>query len=158
MARFSRVIVVATVVAALATACSSSAKPKTDNGRPLSKAEYIKESDAICGQYRDRIGSVVSAAGGGLSVTEAKDIYNKKLIPLFEAELQELRALRPPKADATLLNNALLAMSSAINTIQGRVGGAHSIADLNSINPTGIPRWKSAVAKYGMHVCGSLQK
>jgi hypothetical protein len=158
MGRFSRVIVVTAVVASLAAACSSSAKPKTDNGKPLSKAEYIRQSDAICSSYRDRIGAVVGAAGGGLSVTEAKDIYNTKLIPLFEAELHELRLLRPPKADAALLNNALLAMSSAINTIQGRVGGAHSIADLNAINPTGIARWKTAAAKYGMHACGTLQK
>ena len=158
MGRFSRVIVVTVVIASFLAACSSSAKPKSDSGKPLSKADYIKRSDSICGSYRDRIDSVVGAVGGGLSVSEAKKTFNEKLIPLFLAELAELRALRPPKADAALLDTALLGMSSGINTIQGRVGGANAIAELNAINPKGIARWKFAVGKYGMHICGSVKK
>jgi hypothetical protein len=158
MGRFSRVVVVMGVTVSLLAACSSSAKPKVDSGKPLSKAEYIKRSDAICSSYADRIGAIVGAAGTSLSISEAKDLYNKKLIPTFKSELDELLLLKPPPADKALLKRALLAFSSAIATIQGRVGGAHSISDLNSIQPTGIPRWKIAVGKYGMHVCGSLQK
>jgi len=158
MRRFSRVIVVTGVVAALLGACGSSSKPKVDSGKPLSKAEYIKQSDAICSRYRDRIRAVVASAGSGLSVSQAKKVFTDTLIPLFVSELEELRALRPPPADAVVLVNALHGMASGINTIAGRVGGAKSIADLNSINPKGIGRWKYAVGKYGMHVCGTAQK
>ena len=158
MGRFSRVIVVAGVVAALLGACSSSSKPAPVSDKPLSKAEYIKQSDAICSSYRDRIHAVVASAGGGLSLSQAKKVFNDTLIPLFVNELNELRALRPPPKDVVVLSNALHGMASGINTIAGRVGGAKSIADLNSINPKGIGRWKYAVGKYGMHVCGNAQK
>ena len=47
MGRFSRVIVVTGIIASLLGACGSSAKPKSDSGKPLSKAEYIKQSDSI---------------------------------------------------------------------------------------------------------------
>ena len=85
-------------------------------------------------------------------------MFNEKLIPLFRGELAELRALKPPTADVVLIRKALLGMSSGINTIEGKVGGAESIVDLNAINPKGIARWKYAVGKYGMHVCGSVKK
>jgi hypothetical protein len=158
MGRFSRVIVVTAIIAALLAACGSSAKPKSDNGKPLSKAEYIQRSDSICSSYNSRINSVVGAAGPGLTVSAYKDIFNEKLIPLFRSEHAELRALVPPKADAALIDKALLGMASGINTIEGRVGGAETIADLRAINPKGIARWKYAVGNYGMHVCGSAQK
>jgi hypothetical protein len=139
-------------------ACSSSSKPKTDSTKPLSKTEYIKQSDSICRSYSDRINSVVSASGNALTVPDAKKTFNDKLIPLFRTELAELRALRPPKKDAAVLDLALIAMSSGINTIIVQVRAADSIAKLDAIAPKGIARWKAAVGKYGMHVCGPVQK
>jgi hypothetical protein len=158
MSRFSRVMAAGLVVAALLAACSSSAKPKTVSNQPLSKAEYIKQSDAICSRYDDRIHSVVSHAGAGISFEDLKKTFNEQLIPLFRNELAELRSLKPPKADADRMDKALTAMSSGINTIIGLVGGAKTVADLAAISPTGIPRWKNEVGSYGMHVCGSAQK
>jgi hypothetical protein len=155
MVRFSRAIVMVSVAAALLGACSSSSKPQIDTSKTLTKAEYIKASDDICATYRDRIDAVVAGAGNGLTLSEAKDTFNKKLIPLFQAEHAELIALKPPTKDANNLKNALLSMNGGINTIIGRVGGAASIADLNAIHPRGTAVWKITVGNYGMHVCGS---
>jgi hypothetical protein len=155
MGRFSRAIVAIVVFALLAVACSSSAKSHVDVNKVLTKAEYIKESDTICANYRDRINGIVGSAGSGLSLSAAKAVFTQRLIPLFEAEHEELIRLRAPKADAKKLAGALVAMSSGINTIVGRVNGATSITDLNAINPKGIGRWKYVVGNYGMHICGS---
>ena len=153
MGRFSRVVVAAGLIVMLAAACGSSSKPKT-TGKPLSKAEYIKQSDSICRTYNERINSVVGSAGSGLTLEDAKKIFTDKLIPLFRSEHDELSALRPPKADAAVLEHALLRLSSGINTIVGRVGGAESIEQLNAIKPTGLGDWRVAAGKYGMTVCG----
>jgi hypothetical protein len=155
MGRFSRAIVAIVVFALLLVACSSSAKSHVDLNKVLTKAEYIKESDRICANYRDRIDGVVGSAGSGISISAAKAVFTQRLIPLFEAEHKELLRLKAPKADAKKLADALTAMSSGINTIIGRVAGATTISDLNAINPKGIGRWKYVVGNYGMHVCGS---
>lgn len=154
MVRFSRAIVAIGVAAALLVACSSS-KHNLDTSKTLTKADYITASDDICKSYVDRITGVVSSAGAGLKLSESKDTFTKKLIPLFQAEHTELIALKPPKKDAANLTAALVAMNSGINTIIGRVGSAGSIADLNAINPRGLAVWKTQVGNYGMHVCGS---
>jgi len=155
MGRFSRAILAIGVAAALLVACSSS--KSIDTSKVLTKAEYIKASDDICDTYRNRINGVVSSAGNGLTVSQAKDTFTKKLIPLFQAEHNELLALKPPKQDAAKLSAALIEMNSGINTIIGRVGAAGSIADLNAIDPRGIAAWKIDVGNYGMHICGSKQ-
>jgi hypothetical protein len=153
MSRFSRAIVVIAVVAFLPAACSSSSKPKVDSNKPLTKAEYIKRADAICRSHNSRISSVVNRAGSDLTLAEAKATWNEKLIPLFREEFTELRSLRAPKADATLLDQATLALSSGINTVAGLVGSAKSKADLDAMKPTGFGRWAQAATAYGMHDC-----
>ena len=154
MGRFSRVVVAAGLIVMLAAACGSSSKPKTDSTKPLSKAEYIKQSDSICRTYNERINSVVGSAGSGLTLEDAKKIFTDKLIPLFRSEHDELSALRPPKKDEAYFEAALLRLSSGINTIVGRVDGAESIEQLNAIKPTGLGDWRVAAGKYGMTVCG----
>ncbi len=152
MVKFSRAVIATGLIVSLAAACSSSSK--TDSTKPLSKAEYIKQSDSICRTYNERINSVVGSAGSGLTLEDAKKIFTDKLIPLFRSEHAELSALRPPKADAAVLDQALVRLSSGINTIVGRVGGAESIEQLNAIKPTGLGDWRVAAGKYGMSVCG----
>jgi hypothetical protein len=152
MVKFSRVVIATGLIVSLAAACSSSSKPKTD--KPLSKAEYIKQSDSICRTYGERINSVVGSAGSGLTLGESKKIFTDKLIPLFRSEHAELDALPPPKKDAAVLDHALIRMSSGINTIVGLVDGAESIEQLNAIKPTGIGDWRLAAGRYGMTVCG----
>jgi hypothetical protein len=155
MGRFSRAVVAIGVAAVLLAACGSSSKG-IDTSKTLTKADYIKASDDICSTYQHRYDGIVSAAGAGLSVAQAKDTFTQKLIPLFQAEHRELLALKPPKKDAARLKAALVEMNSGINTIIGRVGGAASIADLNAIDPRGLAAWKIDVGKYGIHGCGTV--
>jgi hypothetical protein len=120
----------------------------------LTKAQYIKAADRICDSYGKRITSIVNAAGSSMTLERARKTFQEKLIPLFRGQLAELRQLKPPRADfPKLYTDFLLALSSGINTIDGRVAGAKSLSDLNAINPTGLERAKRAAAAYGMKVC-----
>jgi hypothetical protein len=151
---FSRAIV-AIGVAGLLVACGGSdSEPAIDRTKVLTKAEYIKVSDDICLEYRGRINGIISSAGNDLSLQEAKDTWNNKLIPLFEAEHKELSDLKPPPADVAEMEAALRAMKSAINTIIGRVQSASSKAALDAMSPRGLRTWKLAAGNYGMSVCG----
>jgi len=154
MGRFSRAVVALGVFAVVLAACGSSSK-SVDTSKPLTKADYIKAYDNICATYRNRIDGVVGSAGSGLTVSEAKDTFNTKLIPLFQGERQALLALKPPPKDAAKMRGALTELNSGINTIIGRVGSAATIAELNAIDPRGIAAWKIDIGKYGIHGCGS---
>ena len=158
MGRFSRAFVAVGVAAALLVSCSSSGKGRVDSNVPLTKAEYIKESDAVCNTYRNKINSVVSSSGTNLSLAAAKAVLTQRLIPLFQEEHKQLVRLRAPKADAARLAGALLAMNGGINTIIGRVNSATSTQELDALNPRGIRAWKTEVGNYGMHICGSKPK
>lgn len=155
MFRFSRAVVAIAVAIAFLAACSSSDKPRVASNKRLTKAAYIKASDAICDRYSEQINGVVRSAGSGLTLAEAKDTFTSRLIPLFQAEYKELVLLRAPEADAFILRASLTAMNSGISTIIGRVDSATSIADLNAIKPTGLTAWKQEAKKYGMQKCGT---
>jgi hypothetical protein len=154
MGRFSRAVVAIGVAAVFLAACGSSSK-SIDTSKTLTKADYIKAYEDICSSYKDRFDGIVSSAGGGLTVAQTKDIFNTKLIPLFQAERKDLLALKPPKKDAARMKQALVEMNSGINTIIGRVGGASSIAELSAIDPRGLAAWKIDIGKYGIGVCGA---
>jgi hypothetical protein len=155
MGRCSRAIVAAGVVGVLLVGCSSSSKPKVDTNKVLTKLEYIQAANDICKTYRERINGVVSSEGTGLSLSDAKDVLTKQLIPLFQEEHTALIALKPPAADAANLKAALVAMNSGINTIIGRVGSATSTDELDTINPQGLSAWKGEFGTYGALECGS---
>jgi hypothetical protein len=153
MGRIARLIVAGCVVASLLGACSSTSSGKGTRNKILSKSEYIDQADAICKSYGSRIDGVVSHAGNGLTLEQAQQIWNEKLIPLFRGQLADLRRLRPPRADQARIDKFLLDMSQAINTFAAKVSTANSVSEINAIHPTGLARFKKAAVAYGMKVC-----
>ena len=153
MGGISRLIVAVCVVAVLVGACSSNGAGKVTANKVLSKSEYIAHADAICRSYRGRLNGVVGGAGSGLTVEQARKIFNEKLIPLFRSQLAALRTLRPPRADQARTDQFLTDMAQAINTIVVQVIAAKSMAELNAIHPSGLARFKKAAEAYGMKIC-----
>ena len=155
MRRISRLIVTGCLVASLLGACSSNGSTgKVTGNKVLSKSDYIAHADAVCRSYGGRIDSIISGAGSGLTVDQQKQIFRDKLIPLFREQLAALSNLRPPKADKARIDEFLINMSQAINTIVAGVNAAKSVDDLRAIKPSGLARFKQEAAAYGMKVCG----
>src|SRR5207244_3840053 len=150
MRRIARLIVTGCVVASLLGGCSSSG---STGNKVLSKSEYIAQADAICRSYAGKIDSIVSGARSGLTVDQQKQIFNDKLIPLHRGQLAALRALRPPKADQARIDEFVINMSQAINTIVAGVNAAKSVDDLRAIKPSGLAKFKKEAAAYGMKYC-----
>jgi hypothetical protein len=154
MGRTPRLIVAGCVIASLLGACGSDGSAKPDPNKILTKSQYIERADAICKSYGERIRGVYNSAGGGLNFVQSKKILSDKLIPLFRAELLDLIALKPPKADKVRLNDKfLLNLSQGINTVIARVGAAKTMRDLDAINPPGLQRAKQAALAYGIKQC-----
>jgi hypothetical protein len=97
-------------VAALAVfaACMLAAGCGTDEGgdgageaQRLTKEEYVEEADAICKEANDRIAALPEPQS-----TDQLAELGQQVIDIGQAELDRLRALRPPAADEATINGA----------------------------------------------------
>lgn len=131
------------------------------SAEPLTKAEYIAQSDAICQRYRERGNELSSQAkdlAGQENAHKAADILSQAS-DLVTAEVQELQALQPPARDAQVLREMLSSISSSASH-EGDLANA-----INDLDAEGVRRTQALVAEdvlkargiaqgYGLKVCG----
>ncbi|CAN5542062.1 hypothetical protein BH20ACT19_BH20ACT19_12990 [soil metagenome] len=112
----------ATVIALLATGAGAGCGG--DEEEPLSKAEYIKQGDAICEKFGDMIDKEAEEAFADLGPDEepseeqlttfVEDIAK----PNVEDQLSELRDLPAPEADEDELNGVYDDVETALAKIE----------------------------------------
>src|SRR3954468_5971053 len=101
MRRITSLSMVMALAVALA-ACGSSGGSKA-----LSKDEFVKQADAICKAGEAKIAKVTAGLTKSPSLAQIKTAYVDDLVPLFQDEVDELRALAPPAADKDEINQML---------------------------------------------------
>jgi hypothetical protein len=122
----------------------------------LSHSDYVKRADAICAAYADATKPILRPH----SYTEIV-AYVKKTLPLYEAALRKLEALRPPSRDAAAVRRWLAADRRGAKAVRSlgdaaerrnfpAVTGAASDAELAGTDS------RRAAAALGMHVCAQL--
>jgi hypothetical protein len=79
------------VVALLAAGCGGDKRP--------TKAEYIRQADAICTKGNAELQTAAKPFGDDPSEKQIKDFGLQIFIPNLEGQVAELRALKPPKGD-----------------------------------------------------------
>src|SRR5436190_9985655 len=153
---------VTTLVAALAVAgCGGSdggdkTVATTTSTGPLTKAEFIAAADKACKTATDKIevaAAKLRAAAkktGTLPVSQVSKFLTQTSLPAYDAMLDELRALAPPKRDEKTIDGLIAAIAGAIDTTKAdpvkysKNAAADPFTDAN----------KRAL-DYGMKVCGS---
>ena len=80
-------------LALLASACGGSSY------KGLSKADFIKQADAICTKYNTLATAATKDLNQNSSQAELIAAIRTKLVPLFAQQQTELRKLKPPKED-----------------------------------------------------------
>jgi hypothetical protein len=125
-------------------------------GAPLTKAQFIADADKICGATSVKIASAATKLRasanktGTLPVRQVASFLTKTSLPAYDAMLDDLRALTPPKGDEKAIDGFIAALAGAIDTTKAdpvkysKNGSADPFDDAN----------KRAI-DYGMKVCGS---
>jgi hypothetical protein len=137
---------VAAAVVMLLAACGSSGKPKSS-----AKTDFIAQADAICSSYND----LASKATNNLKHPNQRQMITaiqKRLVPLFQRQDDELAQLHPPAADRATVSQFIADLKAATNDV-----AVHPEAFVAAHGATPLAR-KAAdeAAAYGFAVCARI--
>ena len=158
------------LIPVLAAGCGGGSKETTtqvataDDGQTPSKADYIGLADAICRNHQSRREDLESQAGElGPLTSKAKARQVASLLRQESAnrrdEVQELRDLQPPPADAAKVD-AVLSLLSAETAVLDKWANAYDDLDDVAIRRLqirlGLTAGKATerARAYGFEVCG----
>jgi maltose-binding protein MalE len=150
--RFIAVLVGVLALAALVAGCGSSSGDSTTAS--LSKAEFIKQGDAICQKGNKEIETGFEAfmkengIKGEPSKAQGVEISETVLIPSIETQSEELRALGAPSGEEGEISAMLDALDEGVEEAE-----EDPEALLASESDPFGPANKMA-SEYGLKVCG----
>ena len=135
------------IAALVLSACGSSYKG-------LSKPEFVKQASAICTKGAAKANTIGNSVGNNPTIQQVKDAYSGKLIPAFQDEVTQLRALKPPKADRAAISKMLDDLSTGFDQAATSIKGLKSLQDLSSLpEPAGLKAANKEAKAYGLGKC-----
>ena len=155
MRRHATLVVVATLLVACGGDDNSTSQPPPQGEPRLSKQEFIRQADELCSEYRRKTPDTSQVD----EFPELKKTVDD-LVALSEETLQKFEGLRPPTADAQVIDSyvdtqrrqiRLLRDVSAAAVERDQAQVDRLVADLRTI----AGESKSIARDYGFKVCGS---
>lgn len=155
--RLSFVLLVgAMAIALVAAGCGSSDDNSSESTASLTKAEFIKEGNAICTKGNTKLNSEFEAFGEEHNLSENKtpskaareEASEEVLIPAITTQVEELRALGAPEGDEGEVDEILTGAEEAIEE------GEEDPASLLGNEPGGFTEVNKLAREYGLTVCG----
>jgi protein-tyrosine-phosphatase len=150
-------LIAVAAVCVLAAACGSddNGSGATAESQRLTKEEYIAQADAICQEADAKIDAVPEPQS-----TEELAEYGEQVVEVGQEQLDRLRALRPPQADETTINEAydLIEQQLAIaNDLvdAAREGELEQVQELLAQGEQLNDQADQIAADYGLTECGS---
>lgn len=161
--RLTALLIVALAIAAAVSGCggggNDSGGGSGDDGdataSSISKAEFIKEADAICTQGGKRtqadfvafLNEKAIPEGGEPTTEQWEEMGTKIIVPALEEQAEEVRQLGFPAGDEDQIEAFLGGVDEAIEKIEGNPKLAKSADKL-------LTDAHQAIAGYGFKVCG----
>jgi hypothetical protein len=155
--RLSLVLVVgAMAIGLVAAGCGSSDDSSSDSAASLTKAEFIKEGNAICTKGNAEIESGYESFSKENDLSETKapseavqeEAAEEILIPAITTQLEELRALGTPEGDEGEVDEILTGAEEAVEE------GEEDPATLIGSDAGGFTEVNKQARAYGLTVCG----
>ena len=152
MNRLIALVVALVAVALLAAGCGSSDDSTTDSTTSLTKAEFLKQGNAICAAGNKEIEEAFEELSfdekKGPSTAELEEITEDTLAPSVSKQIDELRELGAPSGDEETVNTILDNAEAAVEEIEedpGSIAGnrgrvAASATDSSSARRT-VATW-----------------
>jgi len=164
-----RIALLSLLITTLAAGCGggsdqATTQVATNDGQPPSKADYVELADVICRNHQSRREDLESQAGELGPLTSKAKAHQAAALLRQEsanrrAEVQELRGLQPPAADAATVDS-VLSMVVDETVLIDRWAKAYDDLDAAAIRRLqirlGLTAGKAAqrARAYGFQVCG----
>lgn len=137
------------------TAAAETSSADTNDAPPLSKAEFIKQGDEICGETGvkllegiDEFAKEHGSEDSGPSEEEAEELVLDVILPLIQTQAEELDALGAPKGEEAKVEEIVAGLEEAVTEGQ---------EDPSTATGTESPfvEVDQKSADFGFKVCGS---
>ncbi len=143
----------ALAIALIAAGCGSSSDDSTAS---ITKAEFIKKSDAACTKGNEQIESEFQSYARKNGISEKKEpteaqstqLSETILLPAVQQEVEEIRALGAPSGEEDKVNAVLDAVEEGIEK------GEEDPGSLVTENPAAFAKANKLANEYGFKVCG----
>jgi hypothetical protein len=138
------------VATCLALGCGSSGSETTS--APLTKAEFIRQADAICAEInREEQAAAVAwkkEYPGGVTEAEAHpdEALRAVVVPYMQRKADELKALEPPAKDEAAVARMIDNLSQASKTLKED--------GFESLPRSGALEFRQEAMDYGLKSCG----
>lgn len=125
------------------TACGSS-----ESDDSLTNAQVVEQADAICTDFNARLLDIISNLDPNSTQADAETLVTDEIVPLYEQEIEELRALEPNSDDEAAYTEMLDTLETELQAIE---------ADPSRLTSggTAFPEATKKAKEFGLKVCGS---
>ena len=145
-ARTATMISLAAIVAVPA-ACGG------DDSSDVTKKEFIAKADAVCKETNDKIEALVSDLPQDTTTEQAAQITVDKAIPLFRDQIEQLRDLDPPAADADDLEQLWDDLDASTDELEQQLKDDPEKAFSDGFDP--FADESKTATDYGFQECGA---
>jgi len=111
------------------------------------KADYIAQADDICAADQEEIQTAAADVSGDPDDPATQEVVTNDVLPIYQDQLDELRALTPPEGDEEATGGIYDALEEALAAIEedpAAIGDPTTFADANE-----------QAVDYGLEVCGA---
>jgi hypothetical protein len=121
----------------------------------LSKADFVSKADAICTSGQKKLDAISSALGTSPKLSDVQKVYKNQFATSVQAEVTQLRALKPPKADRKTISTMLDNLSTGIDQVTAEVTSAKTLQDVGALKePKSLTAADKTANSYGLKACG----
>ena len=131
---------------ALVAACGGDDDSSSDEPAPT-KAAYITEADGVCESDQAEFEEIVAELPNDIEAEESQTGISDEVLPLYQDQLEELRAITPPEGDEDTTAAIYDAVDEALSKIEedpSALGDSATFEEANTL-----------ATDYGLTVCGS---
>ncbi len=152
--RFMVRVTAACAVVALALAaasCGGDDDSSSSSKSSVSKSEFIKSATAVCKNFADQAQAKSSSLPQTATQQQQAQFVIDELVPLFRQEVQKLRDLDVPAADADTLNKIWDNLDSGADTLEQKLKDDPAGAFSDSVDP--FKDANQQASAYGLKDC-----
>jgi hypothetical protein len=129
----------------------SSSNSNSNGSSSVSKTEFIKNATAVCKDFADQAQAKSSSLPQSATQQQQAQFVLDELVPLFRQEVQHLRDLDVPAADADTLNKIWDNLDSGADTLEQKLKDDPAGAFSDSFDP--FKDANQQASAYGLKDC-----
>jgi hypothetical protein len=129
--------------------------PTAEQPQPLSKEEFIKQGDAICGEANAALAALDTSAGSDPNLQAAQEVE------ITRGELESLQSLSAPNQDRSVLDRFLAALQDQVDALsrkQAAVEGREDPSSAEAEASSAASSAQAAAQEYGFKDCANASE